>query len=290
VVASITKAHWQRGQDALREEVERTITLLRSIQDPGVPAVGRWNLGEVALHLSQAWQILTCLARQDLSPVHALLPSTARVAGGSFIRDMWELSDLMMLAVNNDPERDPRALADRIETQAKEYFSECVAADPDEPRAWMVEGTTVSQSTLTYHLLNETLVHTHDIARATGRPWQIMPAHAAMALGQFVIPTLGLLGPQAFVNSAKATGVRAVYDLRIRGGDSFHFIFEDGSLTIENPSIRKVDCHISAEPVALLLVVFARQSQWRAIATGKMMAWGRKPWLGVQLRGLIRNP
>ncbi|MGH3602383.1 MAG: SCP2 sterol-binding domain-containing protein [Pseudonocardiaceae bacterium] len=290
MVAGATQAAWQQGQDALRDEVQRVTALLRSIQDPGAPAVGQWNLGEVAMHLSQVWIGLPSLARQDLSPVHEVLPSTAAVAGGAFMRDLWDLADLMTLAVHNDPERDLRVLADRIEARAQTYFSECVEADPDEPRAWMVEGTTVRQSVLTYHLLNETLLHGYDIARAARRPWRVDPAHAAMALGRFVVPTIRMAGPRVFVNEAKAAGVRATYDLRIRGGDSFFFIFDDGTLTIEDPSSRKVDCRISAEPGAFLLVSFARQSQWTAIAKGKLVAWGRKPWLGTQLSALVRNP
>lgn len=252
--------------------------------------MGQWNLGEVAMHLSQVWIGLPSLARQDLSAVHEVLPSTAVVAGGGFMRDLWELADLMVLAVHNDQERDLRVLAGRIEARAQTYFSECADADPDEPRAWMVEGTTVSRSALTYHLLNETLVHGYDIARAAGRPWRIDPAHAAMALGRFVVPIIRMLDPRVFVNEAKAAGVQATYDLRIRGGDSFFFIFDDGSLTIEDPSSRNVDCHISADPRAFLPVCFARQSQWTAIAKGKLVAWVRKPWLGPQFRAMIRNP
>jgi uncharacterized protein (TIGR03083 family) len=291
VVAGASQAAWQQGQDALRDEVQRVTAVLRSIQDPGVPAVGRWSLGEVAMHLSQVWIGLPSLRNQDLSPVHAVLPSTATVAGGGFMHDLSDLADLMVLAVHNDPERDLRVLADRIETRAQKYFNECVEADPDEPRAWMVEGMTVPQSALTYHLLNETLLHGYDIARAAGRPWRIDSDHAAMALRRFVVPLIRMAGPQAFVNEAKAAGVRATYDLRIRGGgDSFFFVFDDGSLTIEDPSSRKVDCHISADPGAFLLVAFARQSQWTAIAKGKLIAWGRKPWLGPRFRSLVRNP
>jgi hypothetical protein len=38
------------------------------------------------------------------------------------------------------------------------------------------------------------------------------------------------------------------------------------------------------------MVVWARQSQWSAIGKGKLLAWGRKPWLGPQLRDFMRNP
>jgi hypothetical protein len=212
------------------------------------------------------------------------------VAGDSLIGDMWDLADMTTLAVNADPERDPAVLADRIEARAQEYFGECAGADPDAPRPWLVQGATVRLSTLTYHLLNETVMHGYDIAQAAGRPWRIEPANAVMVLGRFIVPVLQALDSRAMVNGAKAAGLRATYDVRIRGGDSFHFIFDDGELNIVEPSSRRVDCHISADPVAFLMVVWNRQSQWTAIVKGKLMAWGRKPWLGPQFRALMRNP
>ena len=290
MVASGSKVAWQQSQDALRDEVARVTTLLRSIQDPTTPAAGQWNLGDVAMHLSQVWRVVPGLARRNLSPIHAVIPRIAGIAGDSLIRDMWDLADTTKLGVKSDPERDLTVLADRIETRAEEYFRECVGADPDAPRPWLIEGTTVRLSTLTCHLLNETVMHTYDIAQAAERTWRIEPAHAAIVLARFAVPVLQAAGPRTFVNGAKAAGLQATYDVRIRGGDSFHFIFDDGELNVVEPSSRRVDCHISADPVAFLMVFWNRQSQWTAIAQGKLLAWGRKPWLGPRLRSLIRNP
>jgi hypothetical protein len=291
VVSQLTAADWQRGQDALRQEVQRVTALLRSIKDPTVPAVGSWNLGDVAVHLSQAWLLVNCLAQQDLSPFHAVISREADVASGAVVKDFWDWGDLVTnRGVNSDPERNLTVLADRIDELADRYFSECVEADSDAPRQWVAEGITFRQSALTYHALNETVVHGYDIAHAAGRPWRIEPTHAAMVLTRFIIPLVRAADPHMFVNDAAAAGVRATYDVRIRGDEAFHFIFDDGALTIEDPSSRKVDCHISADPAAFLLVVWARESQWSAIAKGKLMAWGRKPWLGFRLRSLIRNP
>ena len=290
VVLNRTQASWQQGQDALRDEVQRVTTLLRSIQDPQPHAVGHWNLGEVAMHLSQAWIVVPGLARRDLSRAHEVLPSLVGIAGDALIRDMGELGETTVLGVQSDPERNPSVLADRIEARAQEYLSECRGADPHAPRPWLVEGVTVGQATLTYHLLNETIMHGGDIAHAAGRPWPIKPAHAAMVLGRFIVPVVQSLDPRAMVDAERAAGLRATYDLRIRGGDRFHFVFNDGVLRIEDPSPGKVDCHISADPVALLRVLWNRQSQWSAIAKGKLLAWGRKPWWGPRFRTLIRNP
>jgi hypothetical protein len=290
VVASTTKADWQQGQDALRAEVRRVTTLLRSIGDPGASAVGQWNIAEVAMHLSQVWLVGPGLARRDLSRIHEVVPSFAGAAGESLIEDMWELADVTIRGVKSDPERDLAVLADRIENRAEEYLSECVGADPEAPRPWMVEGVTILLPTLTYYLLNETVLHGADVAHAAGRPWQIEPARATMVLERFIVPVMQANDPRVFVNHAKAAGIRATYDVRVRDGERFFFVFDDGSLMIEEPSSRRVDCHILADPLALLMVVWDRQSQWSAIARGKLLAWGRKPWLGLQLRSLICVP
>jgi len=48
--------------------------------------------------------------------------------------------------------------------------------------------------------------------------------------------------------------------------------------------------HISADPAALLLFMYAREPQWKYIATGRLIAWGRKPWLALTLGGRFQKP
>jgi hypothetical protein len=287
--ASGSEVDWQQSQDALRDEVARVTALLRSIQDPGIPAVGQWNVGELAMHLSQVWIAVPGLARRDLSRLYEVIPSIADVAGDSLMQDMYELDGLTVLGVKSDSQRDPAVLADRIEQRAQEYFAECAGHSPYELRPWLVEGSTLPLSAMTGHLLNETVMHGYDIARAAGHKWRIEPAHAAMVVRQFFVPVLRTLDPRVFVNGEKAAGLRATYDIRLRGHDRLHFIFDDGSLRVEEATSRPVDCHISADPAAFVMVFWARQSQWSAIAQGKLMAWGRKPWLGPRFRPLLRS-
>jgi hypothetical protein len=281
---------WGRAQDALRTEVSRVTALLRSVRNPGAPAVGEWNLAELAMHLSQVWLAVPGLARRDLSRVYEVLPAWAGTAGESLIGDLWDLGGLTMDGVRGDPERDPRVLADRIEARAEEFFAECAGRSADEPHPWLVQGVAVPLCTLTCHLLNETVMHGGDLARADGRPWPVEPSHAAMVVLGFLVPILAALDPRALVVPQKAAGVRATYDVRVRGAGAFHLLFEDGALQVALPAARRVDCHISADPVALLHVMWGRESQWKVVATGKLLAWGRRPWLGPRLRTMIRNP
>ena len=153
-----------------------------------------------------------------------------------------------------------------------------------------MHGVTVPQSLFTYHLLSETIVHGYDIARAAGHRWRIDPYLAVMAVQDFLIPVLRALPGRAVVDPAQAAHLRVSYELGIRTGDSFRFVFHDGTLNVNASAAGSVDCHISADPVALLLVAWNRHSQWRAIATGKLLAWGRKPWLAARFKSLLLNP
>lgn len=281
---------WRRAQDALRTEVSRVTALLRSVHDPGAPAVGEWNLAEVAMHLSQAWVVVPGLARGDLSGAYEVLPGLGGTAGESLITNLWDLGGVTVDAVRADAERDPRVLADRIEVRAQEFFDECEGRSPDEPHPWLVQGITVPLSTLTCHLLNETLMHGGDMAHADRRSWPMDRGHATLVLLGFLLPVLTALDPRALVDPVKAAGLRATYEVRLRGGGRFRLAFDHGALRVEGASSRPVDCYLSADPVALLQVMWGRQSQWTAVATGKLLAWGRRPWLGPKLRTVMRNP
>jgi hypothetical protein len=50
------------------------------------------------------------------------------------------------------------------------------------------------------------------------------------------------------------------------------------------------DCHISAEPATLFLLIWSRTGGWRRMLPGRMSIWGRRPWLAVRLPRMLRNP
>lgn len=288
--ASLPGVDWGQALAALREEEARVAALVRSIKKPDAHAVGQWTVGDVAMHLTQGLLIVPGLAREDMGDIHRVVPALADRPTLSPLDDVWGLADLTVLGVGSDRERDPAVLADRIESRAAAFLDEAAKHTADERRAWLVEGISLPLPVFTCHLLNEAIMHGHDIAKAEGRPWPIDRGHAALVFDGFIWPVIASLGPRAMVDQAKAAGLRATYDIRVRGGNRYHFVFDDGALSIEPPSSRRVDCHISADAVAFLLVAYARQSQWEAIAKGKLVAWGRKPWLGPRLRSLMRNP
>jgi hypothetical protein len=113
------------------------------------------------------------------------------------------------------------------------------------------------------HLLNECLIHGHDIATATGRPWPIQRYPALLAIEAFVLPLIAALPPTAFLNQEKAGSFRARIELRLRGGQRTVMVF---------------DRHISADPQAFQLLFIGRQGIWKPLLEGKLTAWGLRPW------------
>lgn len=274
-MGAVREVDWLQARIALEEASTQVGALLRSVRDPQVPALGEWNVAELATHLSHAFAIVPALARQD---------RTAPLG------DLAELASLTTISVADDPERDLAVLAERIETRAGEFLRVTADRTAADPCPWLVEGTALPLAVLTCHLLNEAVVHGYDIAKAAGEPWTISRRHATLIFEGFLLPVFQVLDPAALVLQDRAGGVRARYDVRLRGGGRFVLAFGDGGVTVEGPSSARVDCHLSVDPAAFVLVAWGRISQWRAIPKGQLLAWGRRPWMGLRLRGLLRNP
>lgn len=259
---------------ALRDVVLSLVALVRSAPDPDAPSVGTWTVGDVAAHLSHSFRADTdAIAGR---PVPEAMVTKAGIAEAT----------AKLLA--EDGERDPAALADRIGTLAKEFddvASQTRAATVD----WL-QGTRLPPSMLACHLLEECLVHGHDIATATGRPWSIQRHHALLAVEGWVLPLVATLPPTAFINQEKAGSFRGRFDLRLRGGGRTVMDFDRGSLTLDAAGARDVDAHISADPAALMLVFIRRQGIWKPLLEGKLAAWGRRPWKLSRMLTVLSPP
>ncbi len=263
----------------MRASAARLALLLRSVRHPDAPALGTWDLTELATHVGHVLEGLTKLAWGE----------------GPLIDDLAELPGFTTMLVDGEGERDLSVLAERIEASATTFVQVMEEAAGGPPRPWLVRGINLPPETLAGHVLNELVVHSWDIARAEGVAWPVPSRHAALVLEVFLFPIIGRLG-RAVVDQEAAAGVGATYDIRIRGGGRFLLRFGGGDVLVEpvapgaeTPPV-PVDCHLSVDPAAFLLVAWGRRSQWPAIARGRFVAWGRRPWLGPRLRPLLHNP
>lgn len=258
---------------AVAEAAARFSTLLRSARQPGVVTLGKWDLTDVAVHVSHSLDAVTAVAQ----------------GGGAMVDDLWRLGALSEMLVTGESTRGLGEIADRIDASAARFLAVMAASPPSDLRTWIIEGIEFPMATLTCHVLNELVVHGYDVARAQGAAWVIERDHAALVLCGFLFPVLGVLG-RSVVDQQAATGRQIAFDIKVRGAGRAYFLFDDGDLSVTSSPPPRVDCHLSVDPVAFLLVAWGRIDQWPAIGRGKLVAWGRKPWLGLQLRSLLRNP
>ncbi|MGH9224940.1 MAG: maleylpyruvate isomerase N-terminal domain-containing protein [Acidimicrobiales bacterium] len=265
---------WAAAQAAVSRACPRVTALLRSVRNPDAPAIGTWTLTDLTVHVSHVMDAVTAAAK----------------GGGGLVDDVWALTDVTDMFVKAETERSLPALADRIDASVAGLLDFMGAAPGDTAKTWLVKGVDVPLSLLTCHVLNELVMHGRDIALADGQPWPIDRSTATLILEGFVLPVLSGLGRSMVVEDA-ARNKRITYDVRLRGGGRHQFHFDNGDFSIHpGPPTRPVDVHLSVDAEAFLLVSWNRISQWSAIPKGKLLAWGRKPWLGLKLRGLLKNP
>lgn len=268
------------GQAVLRVAGDAA-AVLRGVQRSERPGRGQWNLAELAVHMLHVLDFELGTVRRD--PVQP-------------VNDFEDLTRFTLDYVAAEPSRDLAALADRIEAAAADLTDRTAGLGPEEEVDWL-GGARLPLRAVHAHIVSELLVHGDDVARAEGRPWPIRRADALLALDDFVVPLTAAFaragtfgGAGAFVNPAAAT-FHGVYEIRLLGGPPRQFVFAGGTLAIEDPVPgRRVDCHVRADPAAMLLVVWRRRSHWPAVATGKLRAWGRRPWLAAKLPALFRVP
>jgi uncharacterized protein (TIGR03083 family) len=260
------------ARSAVASAGARVASLVRSIEHPSAPALGEWDVTDVAVHLSHALDAVTAMAR----------------GGGPLLGEIGELGGLTRMLVKGEGERDLEVLAGRIEASLSALL-DVTGAEGAASRTWFAEGTTMPMSGLVCHVLNELLVHGWDIATADGKPWPIERSHAGLVVSGFLFAAFTNLG-RSMVDQEAAAGLRATYDVRVRGAGRAVLTFDDGDLSVDATPSGPVDCRLSVDPVAFLLVGWGRISQWGPIARGKLFAYGRKPWLGFRFRSLLVNP
>lgn len=228
-----------------------------------------WTIGELGAHL-------VTVARRNLA-----------VATGESVA--WEPGDsprAAMAAFNDEEiealdEHEPVVLADLLLRDAAAVL-EAYGDDPDRPVAWPRWEANVRESLGVW--LGELLVHGRDLARTVGHRWPIRPDQA-IAIFDGLMPALPV-----YVNKAKASRAAGMYHIHLRGdGDYAVDVRADATVTARREKPDAADLHVSADPVAYLLVGYGRASRWRAIGAGQIVAWG-KPGLALRFPDLFERP
>ena len=182
---------------------------------------------------------------------------------------------------------DAARLAEMITAGAQRFVELAAAVDPQLECAtpWYGPGRTRTVDCLTALALGELTVHGYDIATGTGRPWSISGEHAKLIVGT-VCPEMSPL----VVRPGAGRGAPVTCEVGLRGnGPRYVIRIADGTVEVRAAG-GPVDCVISADPVAYLLIVYGRMPLGRALLRGGMLAWGCRPWLALHFEDLFFNP
>jgi uncharacterized protein (TIGR03083 family) len=256
-----------QARSAVQVAAKQVSELVRSLPDPHAPVPGLdWTVGQTAAHLVAAAVNYPRFATGQATP-----------------EDTIDLREGNLERIHRVGSQDLTELADLLVEETAQYLERTAGLSADQ-RVPFFGGVTVSLAAQNGILLGEYLVHGRDLARSAGKAWHIAPSHAAAVIGAAATVLPLYLDPEA------ARGTRVAYDIHIRGGPRFGFRVAENQATVELGPVGTVDCRISAEPVAFLLVAYGRQAQWRPVLTGKMTAWGRRPWRAFALKRLLVNP
>ncbi|MEV7399793.1 maleylpyruvate isomerase family mycothiol-dependent enzyme [Streptomyces sp. NPDC091267] len=255
--------------DAIRATAGEIAELLRGAPDTGAPVPGlTWSVGELAAHLAQANALMAEVAA-----------GRPRSHGDGTPQSIAAANEQALAAFG---ERDAEPLAAMIVTQAAAYL-DAVGGHPADETLMTPMGP-MNRAVLGSYLLTHMLGHGYDLARALKRPHMLDRARVALTL-PFMIQAM----PR--VTDARTTaGLTARYAVRLWGGGRFGVTFTDGTATVGHELPDRPDCTISIEPVTFLLMALGRCAPVGAMARGRVLAWGRKPWIGPRFPEYFKAP
>ncbi|MGB5760302.1 MAG: SCP2 sterol-binding domain-containing protein [Acidimicrobiales bacterium] len=251
--------------DWLRAEVRAAARLfgeqLRSLPDTSVQVPNlEWSVAELGRHLAS----LPHLYREQ----HRV--------GTSFESPTdWRQFSATARAhiTTNDGAELARLIAVEVETLL-------VPPDPDERR--MLYGCETTVANTAAGMMTECILHGQDLGRLTGHKPRLERRHALAGLEQQMALT------PVFINPDKAAGLAGVYGLRFRGGSDFTYrIDELGKLAVERGWPGRADARLNADPATFLAASLGRVNPVAAALTGKIIAYGRKPWRMAQLGNAV---
>lgn len=178
-------------------------------------------------------------------------------------------------------ERDPAALAAVIEAEIGGFLDEI--DDPGEPR-WLY-GQQTTAGNIAAALLSEATLHGHDLAALTGAEKRKLDRRQ----GNAIIDATMRLAP-AFVDPTKVAALpEGTYHLRFRDGNDYTYRITEGRLEIEDGRVGKADAVMNAAPEVFAMLSLGRGNQALAALTGKVVAYGRKPWRLAGLNTIVAD-
>ncbi|WP_370416053.1 maleylpyruvate isomerase family mycothiol-dependent enzyme [Streptomyces fradiae] len=255
--------------EAIRDTARDIAEVIRAAPDTSAPVPrSTWTFGEAAAHLGQANELMADLAAGRPRPYGDGTPQSLAAANEA--------------ALAAFPERAAGPLADLVHDQALAFLDAVEQGDPAELLDTPLGP--LDRPTLGSYLLTHMLGHGYDLARALGRPHMVDRTRVELTLPFMLAAMPRVTAPDA------VAGLTARYRVRLWGGARFGVTVADGRVTTGPDTAARPDCTVLTEPVAFLLMALGRIDPRPVMATGRALAWGRKPWLGPRFPSLFVAP
>jgi uncharacterized protein (TIGR03083 family) len=282
MTAAVSDERWQVARTALADQTDRFVDLVRAAP-PEAKATADWTVADTLTHVGSIAWLYVCLVdpERPLPPVpgfDGLLPETT-------VDTVADFNDVLL---GHLTERDPQFLLDRLQADVKQFLVACEGRRPDETVPWL-GGAQVPLAGLCAHLVNELLIHGHDISRATGLAWEIPNRHAVLFLELFLAGVVRHGYGRLIDGGPPPNERRIVVEFRSAYAAPVRLLLHRGRVSFAEPDARP-DVRIDHEPATLNLMMFGRISQARAVFTGKVRISGRRPWLLPAFRRKFRTP
>lgn len=266
---TVAVANRRQAQERAKIVAQRIGDLIRPLNDTAVPVPrSEWTVGEHAAHLAFAKDLMARMVAGE-----ALTYSDGTREG---------LAAANMESLGGITERNGAVLAGMIDAGVEAFFR---TADhlPAGSRRNSPLGPLPVEVYSSY-VLAHLMMHGEPMARAL-RKKSVMDKQSVLAAMPFIIFAM-----ERFVDPNSVNDLTASFALHIRGGLTYYITFDKGRPNFSAEKVRRVDCHVSADPVSLLKVGFRIIEQWGPIATFKLTTWGPKPWLAFRFAGLFLPP
>ncbi|MBM7774524.1 uncharacterized protein (TIGR03083 family) [Actinokineospora baliensis] len=280
----VSEQQWTSVRKSLREAAARFGELVRAAPDPAAMATPDWTVADTAAHVAMVAWLYTTLFDTGGDPLPVPdLPARVRAIT---VDTVGEFNEVALATV---AERDPVALAELLRTGVEEILRVTEDRDPDKPIDWLGEARLPLAGALA-HLLNEIVVHGHDIAKVTGAPWVVRDEDAALFFELFFLGMVGNGVGRLLDIDKPVLRRRIVVEFRSAHTAPATVLLHRGQISMAPPGTTGVDVRVRFEPSTMVLVLFHRVGRVRAGLTGKLRVGGPRPWLLLPFLRSVRLP
>jgi uncharacterized protein (TIGR03083 family) len=275
----ITQAQWIATRSAVAAHGERFADLVVA-SDGRTMATADWSVADTAAHVAAIAFMYTQIVRFD-EPIPVIQEQFLAT-------NVDTVADLNARTLGLFTERDPATLAERLRADIDDVLRVTEKIDPMTPVTWLGDSKVPIGGVLA-HLVNELQIHGRDIARATERPWPIPPAAAALFFEVFFVELLRHSVGRLLDTDEPPRARRIAVAFRSHHTTPVTIVLHNGQVSVEEPG-GETDARIFFDPPALNLMLFHRISKAHAALTGKIVVWGRRPWLLPTFLRTVRCP